>query len=100
MTPQDNRAWWLMLPAMALLAVVGMLPLLAVVNYGFHDIFSLADVHWVGLEWFQDILQSDRFLASLGRSLLFSALVLTIQVPLGIAVAVLLVGLAAARSGG
>ena len=93
MTPHDNRAWWLMLPAMALLAVVGMLPLLAVVNYGFHDIFSLADVHWVGLEWFQDILQSDRFLASLGRSLLFSALVLTIQVPLGIAVAVLLVGL-------
>ena len=53
------------------------LPLMAVVNYGLHDIFSLQDVHWVGLEWFADILASDRFLASLARSLLFSALVLS-----------------------
>jgi glycerol transport system permease protein len=86
----DNRAWILVLPAVALLGVVGLLPLLAVINYGFHDIFSLSDVHWVGLQWFQDILHSDRFLASLGRSLLFSALALGIQVPLGIGVALLL----------
>ncbi|QYK42136.1 MAG: sugar ABC transporter permease [Paracoccaceae bacterium] len=92
MTPHDNRAWLLVLPAMALLVVIGLLPLLAVVNYGFHDIFTLNDVHWVGLEWFADILGSDRFLASLGRSLLFSALALAVQVPLGIAVAMLLLG--------
>jgi glycerol transport system permease protein len=73
-----------------LLGVVGAVPLLAVINYGFHDIFTLSDVHWVGVEWFQTILQSERFLASLGRSLLFSALVLAVQVPLGIAVARLL----------
>lgn len=91
MRPYDNRAWWLLLPALALLGAVGVLPLLAVVNYGFHDIFSLSDVHWVGLDWYADILGSDRFLASLGRSFLFSALVLAIQVPLGIAVARLLV---------
>lgn len=93
MRPHDNRAWWLMLPALAILAIVGALPLLAVLNYGFHDIFTLRDVHWVGLEWFTTILQSDRFLASLGRSLLFSTLALAIQVPLGISVARLLVGL-------
>lgn len=80
----------LLVPAVLLLAVVGALPLLAVINYGFHDIFTLSDMHWVGFEWFQTILQSDRFLASFGRSLLFSALVLMIQVPLGIAVALLL----------
>lgn len=90
MPPHDNRAWLLLLPAVVLLLVIGVLPLLAVVNYGFHDIFTLSDVHWVGLEWFADILGSDRFLASLGRSLLFSALVLSIQVPLGIGVALLL----------
>ncbi len=56
-----------------MLALVGALPLLAVINYGFHDIFSLQDVYWVGPQWFTDILHSDRFLASLGRSLLFSA---------------------------
>ncbi|MBU9699974.1 sugar ABC transporter permease [Rhodobacteraceae bacterium HSP-20] len=92
MQPHDNRAWLLLLPALLLLGVVGALPLLAVINYGFHDIFTLSDVQWVGVEWFGDILQSDRFLASLGRSLLFSALALSIQVPLGIMVALLLVG--------
>lgn len=93
MRPHDNRAWFLLLPALLLLTLVGALPLLAVFNYGFHDIFTLSDVHWVGVEWFADILASDRFLASLGRSLLFSALVLAIQVPLGIGVALLLLTL-------
>jgi glycerol transport system permease protein len=86
----DNRAWVLITPAVLLLTLVGGLPLLAVINYGFHDIFTLSDVHWVGLDWFADILGSDRFLASLGRSLLFSTLALAIQVPLGIGVALLL----------
>lgn len=86
----DSRAWLLLLPALLVLVVVGALPLLAVLNYGFHDIFTLRDVHWVGIQWFVDILGSERFAASLGRSLLFSALALTVQVPLGIAVALLL----------
>ena len=90
MQPYDNRVWWLLLPALILLGVVGALPLLAVINYGFHDIFTLQSVHWVGVEWFADIIGSSRFWASLGRSLMFSALVLAIQVPLGIAVALLL----------
>ena len=90
MRPHDNRAWVLVTPVVLLLGLVGGLPLLAVFNYGFHDIFSLSDVHWVGVDWFADILGSDRFLASLGRSLLFSTLVLAIQVPLGIAVALLI----------
>jgi glycerol transport system permease protein len=93
MRPFDNKAWFLLLPALCLLALVGALPLLAVINYGFHDIFTLSDVHWVGVQWFADILGSDRFLASLGRSLLFSTLALSIQVPLGIAVALLLLSL-------
>lgn len=90
MRPYNNRAWFLLLPACGLLAVVGALPLLAVFNYGFHDIFMLSDISWVGVQWFTDILQSGRFMASFGRSLLFSALALCIQVPLGIGVALLL----------
>jgi glycerol transport system permease protein len=88
----DNRAWVLVTPAILLLTLVGGLPLLAVINYGFHDIFTLSDVYWVGVDWFAGILGSDRFLASLGRSLLFSTLALAIQVPLGIGVALLLLG--------
>ena len=63
----DNRAWRLLVPAVVVLGVVGALPLLAVVNYGLHDIFTLSLVSWVGLQWFAEILGSDRFLASLGR---------------------------------
>ena len=88
-----TRAWFLLLPALCLLALVGGLPLLAVVNYGLHDIFTLDQLHWVGLQWFEDILHSDRFWASLGRSLLFSALALGVQIPLGILVAKLLLSL-------
>ena len=93
MSRYDNRAWLLVLPALCLLIVVGALPMVAVINYGFHDIFTLADPYWVGLQWYEDILQAPEFLASLGRSLLFAALALGIQVPLGIAVAKLLLGL-------
>lgn len=89
----DNRAFALLLPALTVLAVVGGLPLLAVLNYALHDIFTLSEVYWVGLQWFEDILGSERFWASLGRSLLFSSLALLVQVPLGIAVAKLLLPL-------
>jgi glycerol transport system permease protein len=93
MRPRNNPAWFLVAPAALLLGLVGGLPLLAVINYGFHDIFTLSDVHWIGVDWFADILGSDRFLASLGRSLLFSTLALAIQVPLGIGVALLFLSL-------
>jgi glycerol transport system permease protein len=93
MRPTNNRAWLLMLPAITVLGVVGALPLLTVINYGFHDIFSLDNVHWIGTQWFYDIVTSASFHASFARSLLFSALALGIQVPLGIAVALGLIGL-------
>ncbi len=91
MKPHNNRAWVLLLPAAALMGFVGLLPLIAVLNYSFHDIFSLDQVHWVGLDWYDQIISSTRFHASLLRSLLFSAIVLGVQLPLGIAVALLLV---------
>jgi glycerol transport system permease protein len=90
MKPHDNRAWLLLLPAIALLGIVGALPLLTVINYGFHDIFSLENVHWIGPQWFYDIVTSPSFHASFARSLLFSTLAIAIQLPLGIAVALFL----------
>jgi glycerol transport system permease protein len=87
----DNRAWLLLVPAAVVMAFVGLVPLITVLNFSFHDIFSLDQIHWVGLEWYQDILTSDDFRASLGRSLLFSTVVLMVQIPLGIGIALLLV---------
>lgn len=90
MKQPDNSAWILVLPAVSILAFVGIIPLIAVFNYAFFDIFTLHDRYWVGLEWFAELVQSGELYASLGRSLLFSTLVVLVQFPLGIGIALLL----------
>jgi glycerol transport system permease protein len=84
---RDNTGWFFVLPAMLVLCLVGLIPLITVVNYSFFEIFILDARFWVGTEWYVEIIRSDRFWASFGRSSLFSVLILTIQIPLGIAIA-------------
>lgn len=85
-----NAAWLLMLPALLLMGFVALLPLVAVFNYSFHDIFRLDQAFWVGTAWYVEIVTAPEFWASLGRSIFFSALALGVQLPLGIAVALML----------
>ncbi|MFO1150910.1 MAG: sugar ABC transporter permease [Alsobacter sp.] len=87
MKPTSHRAWLLLIPAGLLLGFVGILPLVAVVNYSFLDLFVITNPFWVGVQWYEAIVASPRFYASLGRSLAFSALVLAVQLPLGVAIA-------------
>lgn len=90
MKPSDNRAWFLLLPALVIMTFVGIIPLIAVTNYSFQDLFSLNNPYWVGVDWYRNIVSSERFYSSLGRSFLFSSIVLSIQLPLGIWIALLL----------
>lgn len=83
----DNRAWLLLIPALTILCLVGVLPMIAAFNYSFFDLFTIRDAYWVGDQWYRQIITSDRFFASLGRSFLFSFFVMIIQVPFGIALA-------------
>lgn len=76
-----------MVPALMLLGFVAAVPLIMVVNYSLHDIITLQSKIWVGFEWYSEILHSSRFWESFGRSLLFSAIILIIEIPLGIAIA-------------
>ncbi len=87
MKRQSNAAWWYVAPAFAILCFVGLVPLLAVINYSFFDIFTLESRFWVGTEWFAELIGSAELYVTLGRSLLFSALALLIQFPLGILIA-------------
>ncbi len=80
----------MVLPAVLLLGVFGVVPLIAVLNYSFFDIFTLQDRFWVGGEWYQALIRSPDFYAALARSLLFTLLVVLIQFPLGIGIALLL----------
>ncbi|THB78669.1 MAG: sugar ABC transporter permease [Desulfobacteraceae bacterium] len=84
---KNNKAWVFAVPAVVLLLFVAVLPLIMIVNYSFYDIFHINSKVWVGLEWYHDVLGSLRFWETFGRSLLFSTLVLAIEIPLGIAIA-------------
>ncbi|WP_342070604.1 carbohydrate ABC transporter permease [Yoonia algicola] len=87
MKERNNTGWLFVLPAALLLGLVGLIPLITVINYSFFEIFILDRRFWVGTEWYNEIISSGRFWASFGRSTLFSTFVLAIQIPLGIAIA-------------
>ena len=83
----NNKAWFMVLPVLVLVAFSAIIPLMTVVNYSVQDTFGNNQFFWVGLEWFEDLLHSSRFWEALARNLVFSAIILAIQVPLGIFIA-------------
>ena len=87
MKVQNNKAWLMVLPMLLLVAISAIIPLMTVVNYSVQDTFGNNEFFWVGTEWFQEILASERFHNAWQRTLLFSALILAIEIPLGIAIA-------------
>ena len=87
MKARTNIGWLFVGPATIVLGLVGLIPLITVINYSFFEIFVLDARYWIGLEWYEEILGSGRFWASLGRSSLFSICILSIEIPLGIAIA-------------
>jgi glycerol transport system permease protein len=87
---QNNRAWWLVLPVFLLVAFSALIPLMTVVNYSVQDIFGPGQAFFVGTEWFREVLGDERLQDSLIRQFMFSGAVLAIQIPLGIAVALMM----------
>ncbi len=87
---QNNKAWLLVLPVLLLVGFSAILPLMTVVNYAFNDTFGNNAFFWVGLEWFREVIRSERMHDALQRQLIFSAIILAIEIPLGIAIALTL----------
>ncbi|MBL4929226.1 carbohydrate ABC transporter permease [Fuscibacter oryzae] len=83
----NNKAWFLVLPVLVVVAFSAVIPLMTVVNYSVNDTFGNNDFFWAGLEWFEEAVTSDRIHAALGRQILFSSIILAIEVPLGIYIA-------------
>ncbi len=83
----NNKAWFMVLPVLLLVAFSAVIPLMTVVNYSVQDTFGNNQFFWNGVGWFSDVLESDRFWQALGRNLLFSGIILAIQIPLGILIA-------------
>src|SRR6056297_886110 len=83
----NQKAWFLVLPVLVLVAFSAVIPLMTVVNYSVQDTFGGNQFFWAGLEWFDELLHSERMWDALGRQLAFSAIILAIEIPLGIFVA-------------
>ncbi len=87
MKPVNQKAWFLVIPMLVLVAISALVPLMTVVNYSVQDTFGNNQFFWAGTAWYEQILNSERFWNALGRSFLFSAIILAIEIPLGIFVA-------------
>lgn len=85
--PWNNKAWFLVMPVFLIVAFTALIPLMTVVNYSVQDIFGPGKRVFVGTEWFEIMLSDERLHGALWRQFMFSGLVLLIEIPLGVAVA-------------
>ncbi len=83
----NQKAWFMVLPVFLLVAFSAVIPLMTVVNYSFQDTFGSNKFFWVGLDWFRDLMHSERFHDAFLRQIAFSSIILAIEIPLGIAIA-------------
>jgi glycerol transport system permease protein len=83
----DNRAWFLVMPVVALVAFNALIPLMTVVNYSVQETFGDNTFFWSGVAWFEQVLRDPRFHGALMRQLFFTLTILAIEIPLGIAIA-------------
>ena len=87
MKSNQLRAWLMVAPVLIVVAFNAVIPLMTVVNYSVQETFGDNVFFWHGVDWFQQVLRSERFHGALLRQIGFSAAVLAIELPLGIAVA-------------
>ncbi len=90
--PTQNSAWLLVLPAFLVVVFTAIIPMMTVVNYSVQDTFGNNQFFWNGVGWYRELLSPStelggRFYDSLGRNLIFSGIILAIEIPLGILVA-------------
>lgn len=84
---QNQKAWFLVLPVVLLVAFNAIIPLMTVVNYSVQETFGNNVFFWEGVKWFEDVMHSERFRASLLRQITFTSIILVIEIPLGVLIA-------------
>ncbi|HXV24742.1 MAG TPA: sugar ABC transporter permease [Alphaproteobacteria bacterium] len=83
----NNKAWFMVLPVLVLVAFNAVIPLMTVVNYSVQETFGDNVFFFEGVKWFEQVVNSERFHAALLRQLTFTFTILAIQIPLGVAIA-------------
>src|SRR3546814_204644 len=83
----NNKAWFMVLPVLIIVALNAIVPLMTVVNYSVQDTFGNNVFFFEGTRWYSEVLASGRFHAALQRQFMFTATILAIEIPLGVAIA-------------
>jgi glycerol transport system permease protein len=81
---KNNRAWFLVLPVVFVVAFTAIIPLMAVANYSLQDIQGASNRLFVGLDFFKRVATDPNIQDAFTRNLTLSAQSLLIQIPLGI----------------
>jgi glycerol transport system permease protein len=85
-----QRPWLFLLPTLVLMSVSAFIPLMAVINYSLHTIFAGSTPEFVGLQNYAEVMSDSQFKGAMLRQLAYSLLVLLIELPLGVAIALCL----------
>ncbi len=83
----NQKGWLFVAPVVLLVAFNAVIPLMTVVNYSIQETFGDNVFFFEGVKWFEEVLHSERFHAALMRQLAFTGMILAIEVPLGVAIA-------------
>jgi len=87
---KNNRAWFLVAPMLVIVAFSAIVPLMTVVNYSVQDILGPDMRVFVGFEWFRKVLRDSELHGAFLRQISFSLVILAVQIPLGIAISLLI----------
>lgn len=84
--------WFFTVPSVALMALLMVVPLATTVWLGFHRLLlrDLKNPSWIGLQNYTDLLTDPEFWTAFRWTMLFVAIVVPIQMVLGLAVALML----------
>jgi glycerol transport system permease protein len=83
----NNKGWLFVLPVVLLVGFNAIIPLMTVVNFSVQETFGDNVFFWAGVRWYEDVLNSSRFHGALTRQIVFTGIILLIEVPLGLAIA-------------
>lgn len=78
---KNNKAWFLVLPVVLVVAFTAIIPLMTVANYSVQDVLSPANRLYVGLDFFRAIATDPAIIAAFQRNLIFSTQILLIEIP-------------------
>ena len=83
----NQHPWLFLLPTLLLMSINAFVPLMTVINYSLHYIFAGSIPEFVGLQNYVEVMGDTNFRQALLRQLGYSIIVLIIEIPLGILIA-------------